>query len=108
MVTLAGAEHHKHEVFESRAEFNSEAIQKNFEVLRFLNLQTPNNWGVPSIIQDIEIHSGRLYKNFKQLISISPYLRQYLTGVSLMVTFMFQSTHQLQPWRVTSPPPPEQ
>ena len=68
MVTLGGAEHHKHEVFESRAEFNSGAIQKNFEVLRFLNLQTPNNWGVPSSIQDMKkIHSGRLYKNFKQL-----------------------------------------
>ena len=66
MVTLAGAEHHKHEVFESRAEFISGAINPE-EVLRFLNLQTPNNWGVPSIIQDIEIHSGRLYKNFKQL-----------------------------------------
>ena len=42
MVTLAGAEHHKHEVFESRAEFISGAINPE-EVLRFLNLQTQNN-----------------------------------------------------------------
>ena len=104
MVTLADAEHHKHEVFENRAEFNSGAIQKNFEVLRFLNLQTPNNWGVPSIIQDIEIHSGRLYKNFKQLhLSIfEAVLDGSVSGGHLDVP-----VHSSSAWRATSPPPPE-
>ena len=56
MVTLAGAEHRKHEVFESRAELNSGAIQKNFELLHLLILQTKYYRSDPVIILDVEVH----------------------------------------------------